>query len=198
MRVFALVLMVVSAVVGAGAQSLGEVARKEAERRKAVKAPGKTYTNDQLKSDGRDVPLAPAAPADSTAKPSTGSAPATGGGTAKAGDAAGQKDAGQKEQAAAKEPAKDEAYWKNRVQTEREALSRAQMFGDALQSRINGLTTDFTARDDPAARAAIGADRQKSLDELARVKKEIEQHTKAIADIQEEARRSGAPAGWVR
>ena len=193
MRVFILILIVVSAVVGAGAQSLGEVARKEAERRKAVKAPGKTYTNDQLKSDGRDVPLAPAAPADSTAKPSTGSAPATGGGTAKAGDAAGQK-----EQAAAKEPAKDEAYWKNRVQTEREALSRAQMFGDALQSRINGLTTDFTARDDPQARAAIGADRQKSLDELARVKKEIEQHTKAIADIQEEARRSGAPAGWVR
>ena len=193
MRVFALMLVVVSAVVGAGAQSLGEVARKEAERRKTVKAPGKTYTNDQLKSDGRDVPAAPAAPADSTAKPSTGSAPATGGGTAKPGDAAGQK-----EQAAAKEPAKDEAYWRKRVQTEREALSRAQMFGDALQSRINGLTTDFTARDDPAARAAIGADRQKSLDELARVKKEIEQHTKAIADIQEEARRSGAPAGWVR
>ena len=196
-----LILMLASAV-GAGAQSLGEVARKEAERRKAVKAPGKTYTNDQLKSDGRDVPVAPAAPADSTAKPSTGSTPATGGGTAKAGDAAGQKDAGPKDQATAKEPAKepakDEDYWRKRLQTEREALSRAQMFGDALQSRINGLTTDFTARDDPAARAAIGADRQKSLDELARVKKEIEQHTKAIADIQEEARRSGAPAGWVR
>ncbi len=93
---------------------------------------------------------------------------------------------------------KDEAYWRARLQTEREALSRAQMFSEALQSRINGLSTDFTARDDPAARAAIGADRQKSLDELQRVKKEIEQHTKAVTDIQEEARRSGAPAGWVR
>ena len=38
-------------VAGAGAQSLGDVARKEAERRKTVKAPGKTYTNDQLKAE---------------------------------------------------------------------------------------------------------------------------------------------------
>jgi hypothetical protein len=30
------------------------------------------------------------------------------------------------------------------------------------------------------------------------VKKEIEANTKAIADIQEEARKSGVPAGWVR
>jgi len=125
----------------------------------------------------------------------TGGAPAAGSGSAKAGaDAAGPKG----QAVAAPKDVKDEAYWRTRLQTEREALSRAQMFSDALQSRINGLTTDFTARDDPAARAAIGADRQKSLDELARVKKEIEQHTKAIADIQEEARRSGAPAGWVR
>lgn len=203
MRVFALILVVVVSAVSAGAQSLGEVARKEAERRKTVKTPGKTYTNDQLKSDGRDVtPVpAPSTPADSATAPAaggpvTGGAPAAGSGSAKAGADAKQKD----QAAAAPAPAgvKDEAYWRARLQTEREALSRAQMFSDALQSRINGLSTDFTARDDPAARAAIGADRQKSLDELQRVKKEIEQHTKAVTDIQEEARRSGAPAGWVR
>lgn len=195
MRVLALILVVVAAV-SAGAQSLGEVARKEAERRKAVKAPGKTYTNDQLKSDGRDVAPVPAPPGDSTTAPAAGSAPAAASGSAKGkADAA----AGQKDQAAVEpKDAKDEAYWRNRVQTEREALSRAQMFSEALQSRINGLSTDFTARDDPAARAVIGADRQKALDELQRVKKEIEQHTKALADIQDEARRSGAPAGWVR
>jgi hypothetical protein len=202
MRVFALILVVLVSAVSAGAQSLGEVARKEAERRKTVKTPGKTYTNDQLKSDGRDaapVPM-PAPPTDSATAPAaggpvTGSAPAAGSGLAKAGaDAAGQKGPA----AAAPKDVKDEAYWRTRLQTEREALSRAQMFSEALQSRINGLSTDFTARDDPAARAAIGADRQKSLDELQRVKKEIEEHTKAVTDIQEEARRAGAPAGWVR
>ena len=196
MRVCALILVVVSAV-SAGGQSLGEVARKEAERRKTVKTPGKTYTNDQLKSDGREGAPVPATPpsTDSATAPATGGAPAAGSGSAKAAaDAAGQKG----QAAAAPKDVKDEAYWRTRLQTEREALSRAQMFSDALQSRINGLSTDFTARDDPAARAAIGADRQKSLDELQRVKKEIEQHTKALTDIQEEARRSGAPAGWVR
>ena len=195
MRVFAFILVMVSAV-SAGAQSLGEVARKEAERRKAVKTSGKTYTNDQLKSDPRDAAPAPAPPpaGDSATPPAAGSAPVAGSGSAKGKDAAGQKD----QAAAAPKDVKDEAYWRARVQAEREALSRAQMFSDALQSRINGLSTDFTARDDPAARAVIGADRQKSLDELQRVKKEIEEHTKALADIQEEARRSGAPAGWVR
>ena len=194
MRVIALILVVVSAV-SAGSQSLGEVARKEAERRKTVKTSGKTYTNDQLKSDGRDAPpaTAPSTPADSATAPAAGGAPAAGSGSAKAG-----ADAKPKDQVAAPADVKDEAYWRARLQTEREALSRAQMFSDALQSRIHGLSTDFTARDDPAARAAIGADRQKSLDELQRVKKEIEQHTKAVTDIQEEARRSGAPAGWVR
>ena len=30
------------------------------------------------------------------------------------------------------------------------------------------------------------------------MKKEVATHTKAIADIQEEARKAGVPAGWVR
>jgi hypothetical protein len=189
----ALILVVVSAV-SVGAQSLGDVARKEAERRKTVKTKGKTYTNDQLKSDPRDA----AAPTPSTVGPATPAAgtPAAGSGSAKAGSDAGA----QKDQAAAgtKDAPKDEAYWRARLQTERDGLSRAQMFAEALQSRINGLSADFTARDDPAQRAAVGADRQKSLDELQRVKKEIDQHTKALTEIQEEARRSGAPAGWLR
>ena len=68
----------------------------------------------------------------------------------------------------------------------------------ALQSQINGLTADFAARDDPAQRAKVGTDRQKALTELDRVKKEIQQHTKALADLQEEARRAGVPPGWLR
>ena len=194
MRVLALILVMVSAV-SAGAQSLGDVARKEAERRKTVKTKGKTYTNDQLKSDPRDAATPAPPPVAEPATPAVGT-PAAGGGSAKAGgDAGAQKD---QAAAAAKDTPKDESFWRARLQTEREALSRAQMFAEALQSRINGLSADFTARDDPAQRAAVGADRQKSLDELQRVKKEIDQHNKALTDIQEEARRSGAPAGWLR
>jgi len=102
------------------------------------------------------------------------------------------------DKAATDEPKKDEAYWKGRIAKARADLDRNQTFADALQSRINALTTDFAARSDPAQRAQIGNDRNKALAELDRLKKEITANTKAIADIQDEARKAGIPAGWVR
>jgi len=53
-------------------------------------------------------------------------------------------------------------------------------------------------RDDPAQRNVIAVDRQKALAELDRVKKEVAEHQKAITDTQEEGRRAGVPAGWLR
>jgi hypothetical protein len=91
-----------------------------------------------------------------------------------------------------------EDAWPKRVTAARDALSRAQVFAEALQSRINALTTDFANRDDPAQRNAIAAERQKALAELDRVKQEIVDHQKAISAIQDDARRAGVPAGWVR
>ena len=84
------------------------------------------------------------------------------------------------------------------MQTARDARARAESFAEALQSRINALSADFVNRDDPAQRNVIAGDRQKALAELDRVKKEILQYTKDVADTQEEARRAGVPAGWVR
>ncbi len=168
------------------AQTLGDIAKREEARRKQVKAPAKVYTNEDLRGDG-GAP-APAAPANEAAAPNAAqpAAPAAG---------AQPKDA---DKAAAEDPKKSEAYWKDRVAKARSDLDRAKTFADALQSRINALTTDFAARSDPAQRGQIGNDRQKALAELDRVKKEIEANTKAIADIQEEARKAGVPAGWVR
>ena len=80
----------------------------------------------------------------------------------------------------------------------RDKQQRNQMFADSLQTRINSLTTDFVNRDDPAQRAKIETDRKAALAELERVKKDIDAQNKAIAAIEEEARRAGAPAGWLR
>jgi hypothetical protein len=44
----------------------------------------------------------------------------------------------------------------------------------------------------------VAIERTKALAELDRVKLEIQQHQKAITTIQDEARRAGVPAGWVR
>ena len=179
-------VLVIAAIVfahalsGAAAQSLGEIAKREEARRKAVKTPGKVYTEDSLHHE--PAPAVPSAPAPDAAAP----APDTAATPDKPADKAGE------------DPKKGEAYWKQRITGERDALSRAQIFAESLQSRINALTNDFSARDDPFQRNQIAADRQKSLDELERVRKEINAHTKAISDIQEEARKAGVPAGWVR
>ena len=93
---------------------------------------------------------------------------------------------------------KTEAEWKKRIADERDALSRAQTFAEALQSRINVLSADFVNVDDPARRDVVAAERQKALSELDRVKTEIQAHQKKITDIQTEARKAGVPAGWVR
>jgi hypothetical protein len=156
------------------AQSLGDVARKEEARRKAVKTAGKVYTNDTIQAS---TPASEAVPA--AAQP-----------------AAPQPDPKAAEQT--DEPKKDEAYWRGRIGEARQGLSRAQMFQEALQSRINALSADFVNRDDPAQRAQISNDRQKSLSELERVKQEIKQYEKSITDIEDEARKAGVPPGWLR
>jgi hypothetical protein len=80
----------------------------------------------------------------------------------------------------------------------RDALRRSQMFAEALQTRINALSTDFVNRDDPAQRDQIAGDRQSSLAELERVKSDIAAQQKAIQTIRDDARKAGVPAGWVR
>ena len=176
--------------VTAPAQSLGELAKQEEARRKAIKSSGKVYTNDSLTSRSQptsgsgtvSLPSSPAAqPAADPAKPAAGDA-----------SAADEK---------AKQPAdrrKEEAAWRQRMQGAQDSLQRSQMFAEALQSRINALTADFTARDDPAQRSVIANDRQKALAELERVKNDIAENTKTIAAIREEARRAGVPPGWLR
>jgi hypothetical protein len=186
-RALGVVLALVVAASAVEAQSLADIARQEEARRKNGPTGGKVYTNDNVRND-RPAPPAPSAAAPSPGTPSTTPADPKAGEAAKAAPAP---------EAAATEK-KDEAYWRARIQTERDALSRAQMFAEALQSRINGLSADFTARDDPAQRSAIAKDREKALGELERVRKEIQDHTKALATVQEDGRKAGAPAGWLR
>lgn len=162
------------------AQSLADVARAEELRRKSITKPGKVYTNDDLRADITQTPstnASPVAPMPSTQVPSLNLP----GGTAEP-----------------LPPEKDPAYWSARMNEARQALERSRIFAEALQSRINALTTDFTNRDDPAQRAQLELERQRAVAELERVKKEMAEQTKAIADIEDEARKAGVPPGWLR
>lgn len=207
-RIFAAVavLAVVASASSVGAQtassqptaasgqqpSLGQLAKQEAARRKADTAKGdapkKVYTNSDLKP----------APAPETADATSDKAAS--GDQAKAdGPKADDKTAqGDKKDAEKTPPEQTQQYWHDRMQKAREDLQHNQMYAEALQSRINGLSADFAARDDPYQRAQIADDRQKALAELDRVTDEIKKGQQAITDIEDEARKANVPPGWIR
>lgn len=170
-------VLMLTGVSSAQAQSqsptLAELARKEQERRKTVKTPAKAITKKDLPPSAQNPPP-PAAAAPAPTKIDETKPP---------------------EQ---KADEKDEAWWKNRINQVREELRRNEMFAEALQTRINSLSSDFVNRDDPFQRAKIGEDRDKALAELSRVKAEIVNAKKQIEDIEEEARKAGVPPGWLR
>lgn len=170
-------LVVRAGVALAQTPSLVELAQKEQERKKALKGAAKVYSDKDLPKTGTPAVVS-SVPTAATAAPTPvqEEKPAE----AKAGDQ------------------KDETWWRTRMTQAREAQRRAEMFAEALQSRINGLTTDVVNRDDPYQRAKLNDDRQKALAELQRVSGEIEQSKKDIAEMEEEARKSGVPPGWLR
>jgi hypothetical protein len=217
MKRFAVALMAAAMACLAGADRqvlaqeqqppLAEVARKEAERRKAIRSASPLYTNADVKETGRPAtpPAAqPAASGPAGGGPAQPPAPAT----APAGEPKAPPDqaapSAQATQAGASPAGPgeaapgDEALWRRRMAEARERLHRSKLFAEALQSRINALWADFTARDDPAQRAVIEANRQEALAELERVKADIERATKAIEELEEEARKAGVPPGWLR
>ena len=161
------------------AQTLDDVARKEEERRKDVKAPAKLYTNKDLGAP----PATSATPPPDAAKPAT-TTPASGApaATDKSKD----------------EPARDQKYWSTRKKDLETKLERDKVLADAMQSRLNGLAADFAARADPAQRAVIETDRKRAASELEGLQKSIKDGQKALADFDEEARKAGVPPGWLR
>ena len=176
----AIVLTVITWLT-APASSLGDLSRREAMRR--AMTPKATHT---LVSD--DLPGAMAPPVSvpvSTTPPDSETAQATRQTPAPAAGA----------RAAATH---DETWWRDRMTQARQALDRDRMMAEAMQGRINSLTTDFVNRDDPAQRAVVETNRQKALAELDRLQKQIVADEKAIEDIQMDAHRQGVPPGWIR
>lgn len=166
------------------AQSLGDVAKQEEERRKEVKSSAKVYTNKDLGTPRASFGDSSEAPK-TTAEPTTPTPAAE-----KAKDAAkdGAKD----------DSAKDQKSWSMRMKDLQSKLERDKVLADAMQSRVNALTADFSARSDPAQRAVIEGDRKRALSELDALHKSIKDDQKAIADLEEEARKASVPPGWLR
>jgi hypothetical protein len=159
--------------------SLADVARAEEARRKTAKKSTKMLTNASLTAVDESAAVTPATPAAPAGTPA-GSAP--------------DDEPGEPAQAGEK---KDQAYWSKRISQARAELARGQMFADSMQTRLNVLAADIVNLDYPA-RGVAEQQRNKLLAELERTKKEIEQKTKEITAIEDEARRANVPPGWLR
>jgi DNA repair exonuclease SbcCD ATPase subunit len=164
------------------APSLVEVAQKEKERRAAIAATSRVYTNDDLGGGPRlTTGTAPTRQPAASPEPVVTSAPTR---------SAGEPESAREEYG--------EDYWRNRVTTARTEKRRAEVTAAALQNRIDGLWAVLTARDDPFQRADIEQDRFEAIRLLETTRTEIQRLDQEIQDIQEEARRANVPPGWLR
>jgi len=179
-------LAVCVSVLSAGAQSLADVARKEAARRESLKTPAKVVTNNDLRAV---APAAPALPPVAVGDPGVEPPAAAGGVPA---------DAAAENPPEAPDPTRSPEYWRKRISDARQARDLNAFLLEAIQSRINALTADFSARDDPFQRAQIQTNRQNAIAELDRMTKAQVALERKISDIEEEARRANVPPGWLR
>ena len=183
-RLWPVVALVSACLLGAAAaaesQSLAEAARREEARRKAVQKPAKVYTNTSLRSVPGEVIPTPPGPVSEQEPPPT------------AGAASGQPPA------EAVDPTRTQEYWKKRMADAVQERDNNALMVEALESRVNGLWAEFTARDNPLERSAVASNRQKALEELERRKTLQVSLVKAISDLEDEARRARIPPGWLR
>lgn len=177
-RCAAVVVLSVTLPIAAPAAAqppLAEVARAEHARRASISEKSRVYTNADLTETRRLTTAVAARRAPDSVTDEAGGTPAE--------DAVEER---------------DETWWRERITGARDARQRAELVAAALQNRVDGLWAEFTARDDPAARAGLERDRLAALAELEQTRGELERLDEEIAGIQEEARRAGAPPGWLR
>jgi hypothetical protein len=199
-------------------QDLGEAAAKEKARRKKVAGPATVYTNDDL-DKGKPSPspspspeVAPAPPAGAAAPPARGRRRVGGGVNPPpppqqppSGEVRPETD----EQGSGPPgvgSAGAEAYWRGRADAARTALADAEKKLADVQARydatrkvagIQPLPIDALRQIPPNAQVKT-EELIRAENELDEAKKAVDAARKAITALEEEARRKGAPPGWLR
>jgi hypothetical protein len=164
------------------AQSLGEIARQETERRSTILVPAKVITEADLKPVASLMPsnVPPAVAATSVAP--VAAIPASSMNTPPE----------------AKYVARDASYWLNRMRDLQTRQDRFRLQVAALANRVDSLTRDFDSTWDRFRRGTIESERQMILTERDLVGADLAATNRQIFDLEEEARRSGVPPGWLR
>jgi hypothetical protein len=179
MRRCVLTALVLGAIAGpVAAQSLGQAARKEAERRSGARGPAKSYTGEDLKGG------APAtAPAEVPAPPPAvrDSAPSEPQETRAVPDASAER-------------ARQAARWRGRAEGLRHQIRVLEQEADEADRAAN-----MSALGGPiSCSGVVNTEHERNLGEVAKARRTLAQARKALDDLEEEARRAGVPPGWLR
>lgn len=199
MKISSIVWVLAGAILFSGsaqAQSLAEIARKEAERRKTIQTPAKVYTDADLRRYVTAPPPEPTQPADPAAAAVVGEKTA-----AKAAGAAAPASpeaTGATAQQVELSVDLGEQYWRKLMSDARGALARSSSYLVALQERARGLMTQMATNEDPAVRSTAAATRKKVLEDIDRLKSDMVAQAEAIAKIEADARKANVPPGWIR
>jgi hypothetical protein len=157
-------------------ESLGDAARRAREQKKEAPKSAKVFTNDNL-------PAAGAVP--TTGPPSAEAAPAEGAeGAAPAGAAA---------------PKNDEKAWRDRFAGLRQKLEQDQAELEVMQRELGVLNVQNYGDPVKAMQQQLTrGDINKKTADIEAKKKAIAADKQAIADAEDELRKSGGSSGWAR
>jgi hypothetical protein len=191
-------LLLFAAASSAYSQSLADLARKEKERRQAVKTVAKVITNERgTKYDrapiitGKPSPVADKTSVDKTAGDVEKTA-----GEGEAGAAAAQ------DKALVDEPVdfqgRPESFWKQTFADARQKVQDLENESNVLILKFNDLQNRFYREDNGFKQQEIQREMQKTIYEQDKNKENLAKARTALADLETEARKSGALPGWIR
>jgi hypothetical protein len=189
--------LLVAALASFGySQSLAELAKKEKERREAVKGETKVITAEQA--------------AKYQSSPVTSTTPPPGAATEKPGaekTAAGAEKPAEGATAAKEKPASDEpvdfqgrpeSYWKQTFADARQKVKDLENESNVIILKLNDLQNRFYRENDGYKQQEIQREIQKTFYDQDLNKEKLSQARDALIDLEKEARKSGALPGWIR
>jgi hypothetical protein len=177
----AVVLLV---VVAASAQSLGDLAKQEKERRQQVNSDVKVITNKEAAKFNSGAVTTVSSPTNKGAEKETP-----------------EKAAVPSTKRVSDEPVdfegRPESWWRQTMADAHKNVKDLANEGNVLTLKLNDLQNQFYRESSGFKQQEIQREIQKTLYEQDRNKENFEKAQKELEDLQKEARKSGALPGWL-
>ncbi len=173
----------------AQSQSLGDLAKKEKERRKQVAADVKVITNldtAKYRAGAISTTTLPAPPAQKPEGEASASPAANTEGSRKA-----DKDEPRDMQG------RTESWWRQTMSDARQKIKELENAANVITLRISDLQTQFYREANGFRQQDIQRDIQKSFYEQDLTKENLAKAKRELEDLEKEARKSGALPGWL-